>query len=475
MGLFSWLGIGRPRDEPKLPQVVDSVRDSGSLFMFGTAASGERVDERSAMQIATVYACVRLLADSVAQLPLHLYKADEANGQEKAKDHPLYKILYREPNPEMSGFSFWEAAMTHLLLWGNFYAQIVRDGKNDVLGLYPLLPENVEIDRDEHGELYYIYHAYTDEKPGESNRDIAFRREEILHIPGLSFNGLVGFSPIAMMKNSLGTTMAVERYGSAFFKNGAQPSGVLEHPHVLKDPEKIRNTWSDVYGGANNAHKVAVLEEGMTYKPISLPPEDSQFLSTREFGVEEICRIFRVPPHMVQDLKRATFSNIEHQSIDFVVHTLDPWLVRIEQAIIKDLLIEEEKDLYFPKFNVDGQLRGDYESRMRGFSIGISNGIISPNEARRKENMPPIPEDEGGDSHIVNGTFIKLRDVGKQYNVQQEEAGTQDPDSNQGEDHGENPDAGNDTAGDSGKEEHENRRHAERHERRRAIRRGGNQ
>ena len=159
-----------------------------------------------------------------------------------------------------------------------------------------------------------------------------------------------------------------------------------------------------------------------------------------------------------------------------MVHTLDPWLVRIEQAIIKDLLIEDEKDLYFPKFNVDGQLRGDYESRMRGFSIGISNGIISPNEARRKENMPPIPEDEGGDSHIVNGTFIKLRDVGKQYNVQQEDAGIQEESGDEpGEETGDDPDADNDTAGDSGKEEHENRRHAERHERRRAIRRGGNQ
>ena len=161
---------------------------------------------------------------------------------------------------------------------------------------------------------------YTDEKPGERDKDIFFRSDEIFHVPGLGFNGLVGFSPIAMMKNSLGTTLAVEKYGSAFFKNGAQPSGVLEHPGVLKNPEKIRENWSDVYGGANNAHKVAVLEEGMSYKAISLPPEDSQFLSTRQFGVNEICRIFRVPPHLVQDLEHATFSNIEHQSIDFVVH-----------------------------------------------------------------------------------------------------------------------------------------------------------
>ncbi len=464
MSFMSWLGFNNPRDAPALPDIQDNVRDSGTLFVFGRANSGEQVDEKSAMQIATVYACVRLLSESVAQLPLHLFKVTGDDGQEKATDHPLYRILYREPNPEMSSFSYWEAVMTHLLLWGNSYSQIVRDGKNAILGLYPLLPENVEIDRTEQGELYYIYHAYTNEVPGENNKDIILRRDEVMHIPGLSFNGLVGFSPIAMMKNSLGTTMAVEKYGSAFFKNGAQPAGVLEHPGVLKDPQKIRDNWVKAYGGAGNAHRVAVLEEGMSYKPISLPPEDSQFLSTREFGVEEICRIFRVPPHMVQDLKRATFSNIEHQSIDFVVHTLDPWLVRIEKAIVKDLLVEDEKDQFFPKFNVDGLLRGDYKSRMDGYSVGISTGIISPNEARRKENMPPLPEDEGGDFHIVNGTFIKLSDVGQQYGVQ-EKTQKDTPDEPETK---EQPDEGED-----GKEEpsHENKRHTERHEERRKQRR----
>ena len=383
--------------------------------MFGKADSGVNVDEKTAMQIATVYACVRLLAETIAALPLHLYRQTDGSGssKERATDHPLYKLLYRQPNPEMTSFTFRETMMTHILLYGNAYAQIIRDGKNAILSLYPLLPENVEVDRDEHGEIYYIYHAYTDEVPGQKNRDIYFRRDEMFHVPGLGFNGLVGFSPIAMMKNSLGTTLAVEKYGSAFFKNGAQPSGVLEHPGVLKNPEKIRENWSDVYGGPNNAHKVAVLEEGMSYKAISLPPEDSQFLSTRQFGVNEICRIFRVPPHMVQDLEHATFSNIEHQSIDFVVHTLTPWLVRFEQAIIKDLLLEDEQDSYFPKFNVDGLLRGDYQSRMQGYATGISNGIFSPNDVRRLENMDLIPAENGGDDHYLNGGYVKLQDAGK--------------------------------------------------------------
>lgn len=428
MGFFEWLGInGKPRDAPEtvsdapaLPDMQNSVRDSGQTFMFGVADSGERVDEKSSLQIATVYACVRLLAETVAGLPLQLYRYKGNAGKEKAADHPLYRILYRQPNPEMTSFSFREAMMTHLLLWGNCYAQIVRDGKNEILGLYPLMPQNVEIDRDEHGEIFYIYHAYEDDKPGETGKDYYFKREEVLHIPGMGFNGLVGFSPIGMMKNALGSAIAVEKYGSAFFHNGAQPSGVLEHPGVLKNPERVRESWNSTYGGASNAHRVCVLEEGMKYNPISLPPEDSQFLETRKFSVDEICRIFRVPPHLVQDLEHATFSNIEHQGIDFVQHSITPWLVRWEQGIIKDLLLEEEQEEYFPKFNVDGLLRGDYQSRMNGYATARQNGWLSTNDIRELENLDKIPESEGGDLYLVNGSYTKLKDAGSAYGVNTE-------------------------------------------------------
>lgn len=411
MGMFDFLKPHKQKET--VPDISNNVRDSGQVFVFGKADSGENVNERSAMQIATVYACVRLLAETVAGLPLHLYRKTNNNelGKERAEDHPLYKLLYRLPNPEMTSFSFRETMMTHLLLWGNAYAQVIRDGRNNILQLYPLQPDQMEVDRDKQGRIIYIYRAYSDEVPGTENKEIIFRQDQIFHIPGLGFNGLIGFSPIAMMKNALGTTMAVEKYGSAFFKNGAQPAGVLEHPGVLKSPERIRQNWSDVYGGPGNAHKVAVLEEGMTYKPISLPPEDSQFLSTRQFGVNEICRIFRVPPHMVQDLSHATFSNIEHQSIDFVVHTLTPWLVRWEQSIIKDLLLSNEQDVYFPKFNVDGLLRGDYQSRMQGYATGIGNGFLSPNDVHRLENMDLIPAEKGGDSYYLNGGYVRLEDV----------------------------------------------------------------
>ena len=410
MGMFDFL---KPHNRETVPAITDNVRDSGQIFYFGKSDSGEVVNERSSMQIATVYACVRLLAESVAGLPLHLYEyTDEAEqNKQKAKEHPLYKILYRQPNDEMTSFTFRETMMTHLLLWGNAYAQIIRDGRNNVLGLYPLQPDQMDVDRDKQGRIIYIYHAYSDDVPNLQNKDYIFRADEIFHVPGLGFNGLIGFSPIAMMKNALGSAIAVEKYGSAFFKNGAQPAGVLEHPGTLKNPERIRENWSDVYGGPQNAHKVAVLEEGMQYKAISLPPEDSQFLSTRQFGVNEICRIFRVPPHMVQDLSHATFSNIEHQSIDYVVYTLTPWLSRFEQAITKDLLLPSEQDTLFPRFNVDGLLRGDYVSRSSGYASGISNGYLSPNDVRRLENMDLIPPEKGGDDYYLNGGYVKLENV----------------------------------------------------------------
>ena len=241
---------------------------------------------------------------------------------------------------------------------------------------------------------------------------------------------------------------------------------------MLKNPEKIRQNWSDVYGGANNAHKVAVLEEGMSYKAISLPPEDSQFLSTRQFGGEEICRIFRVPPHMVQDLQRATFNNIEHMSIEFVMHTLMPWLIRIEQAIIKDVLIDEEKDEFFPKFNVDGLMRGDYKSRMEGYAVAITNGIMSVNDVRKLENLDPLDEAEGGDLHLINGSYTRLSEAGKAYGAnvvatteketaQHEEAGEQETDSEGG--------VGGDES-DSREQSREAPGHARRRAERRALR-----
>ena len=355
------------------------------------------------MQTTAVYACVRILAETIASLPLHTYQHTK-DGKEKARDHPLYHLLSDAPNPEMTSFVFRETLMGHLLLWGNAYVQIIRDGRGEVVALYPIMPDKMQVNRSEKGAIYYVY--------TKENKEYILSTNEVLHIPGLGFDGLIGYSPIAMAKNSIGMALATEEYGAKFFSNGANPGGVLEHPGIVKDPQRIRESWNAVYQGTSNAHRVAVLEEGMKFQPIGIPPDQAQFLETRKYQTEEICRIFRVPPHLVASLDKATFSNIEHQSISFVVHTIRPWLVRIEQSINKALFTEAEKEKYFVSFIVEGLLRGDYSSRMQGYAIGIQNGFMSPNDVRALENMNPIPEEEGGNFYMVNGNMLKLKDVG---------------------------------------------------------------
>jgi len=389
-----------PRASPK-----NTLYGSAYSFFFGGTNSGKTVNERTAMQTTAVYACVRILAETIASLPLHVYQYTD-RGKEKALDHPIYYLLHDEPNPEMTSFVFRETLMSHLLLWGNAYAQIIRDGRGKVLALYPLLPDRMTVDRSTSGELFYEYRKDTG--------SVILRREDVLHIPGLGFDGLVGYSPIAMAKNAIGMAIATEEYGARFFANGASPGGVLEHPGVVKDPARIRESWNAVYQGSSNAHRVAVLEEGMKFQPIGIPPEQAQFLETRKFQTEEICRIFRVPPHLVSNLDRATFSNIENQSISFVVHTIRPWLVRLEQGMNKALFSQTEKGQYFVGFVVDGLLRGDYASRMQGYAIGIQNGFLSPNDVRTLENMNTI---EHGDVYAMNGNMLKLQDVGAYANI----------------------------------------------------------
>ena len=396
---FSFLSrLFKTRASPK-----NSSWFSPPSFFFGTSSSGKAVNEKTALQTTAVYACVRILAETIASLPFHTYRYT-LNGKEKAIEHPIYYLLHSEPNPEMTSFVFRETLMTHLLLWGNAYAQIIRDGRGRVLGLYPLLPNKVIVNRNQHGELVYQY-----EKDGQT---YFLRSYEVLHIPGLGFDGLIGYSPIAMAKNAIGMAIATEEYGAKFFANGANPGGVLEHPGVVKDPARIRESWNAVYQGSSNAHRVAVLEEGMKFQSIGIPPEQAQFLETRKFQLNEIARIFRIPPHMIGDLEKSSFSNIEQQSLEFVMYTLDPWVVRWEQAIQRALFTENEKRQYFVKFNVDGLLRGDYQSRMNGYAVGRQNGWLSANDIRELENLNRIPEDLGGDLYLINGNMTKLKDAG---------------------------------------------------------------
>ena len=393
---------------------TNSMLQSAYQFFFGPTPSGKVVNEKSAMQTTAVYACVRILSETIASLPLHTYQKTD-KGKEKAIDHSLYHLLHDEPNPEMTSSVFRETLMGHLLLWGNAYAQIIRDGRGKIMAIYPLMPDKMMVHRSEGGELYYSY--------SKEGKEYVLKHWEVLHIPGLGFDGLMGHSPIAMAKNAIGMAIATEEYGANFFNNGANPGGVLEHPGILKDPERVRKSWNSVYAGSGNAHKVAVLEEGMSFKPIGIPPEQAQFLQTRKFQLNEIARIFRVPPHMIGDLEKSSFSNIEQQSLEFVKYTLTPWLSRWEMAMKKSFLSPSEKKDYFIKHNVEGLLRGDYKTRMEGYSIGIQNGFLSPNDVRELEDLNTI---EHGDVYAVNGNMLKLEDIGayaKKEEISDEEGG----------------------------------------------------
>ena len=405
MGVFT--GIFRSRDKPQ-----NATAGSTYSFYMGGTTAGKTVTERSAMQMTAVYSCVRILAEAVAGLPLHLYRYNADGGKEKAIDHPLYLLLHDEPNPEMSSFVFRETLMTHLLLWGNAYAQIIRNGKNQVVALYPLMPNKMSVDRDESGKLYYTYYRGSDEAIRDRQYAVKLQPSDVLHIPGLGFDGLVGYSPIAMAKNAIGMAIACEEYGAKFFANGAAPGGVLEHPGTIKDPARVRESWQSTFGGSGNANKIAVLEEGMKYTPIGISPEQAQFLETRKFQINEIARIFRVPPHMVGDLEKSSFSNIEQQSLEFVKYTLDPWIVRWEQSIMRSLLLQSEKKEYFVKFNLEGLLRGDYQSRMNGYAIARQNGWMSANDIRELENQDRIPAEEGGDLYLINGNMLPMANAG---------------------------------------------------------------
>ena len=431
MGIFS--GLFRSRDKPQ-----DRTAGSGYAFYFGGTTSGKAVTERSAMQMTAVYSCVRILAEAVAGLPLHLYRYKEDGGKEKALDHPLYLLLHDEPNPEMSSFVFRETLMTHLLLWGNAYAQIIRNGKGEVIALYPLMPNRMVVDRDIHGQLYYQYTRSTEEAPTMKGVTVNLPPSDVLHIPGLGFDWLVGYSPIAMAKNAIGMAIACEEYGAKFFANGAAPGGVLEHPGTIKDPQRVRESWQSTFGGSGNSNKIAVLEEGMKYTPIGISPEQAQFLETRKFQINEIARIFRVPPHMVGDLEKSSFSNIEQQSLEFVKYTLEPWLVRWEQSIQRTLFSPEEKKRYFAKFNVEGLLRGDYASRMSGYATARQNGWMSANDIRELENLDRIPTEDGGDLYLINGNMLPLGNAGafadtqtgKEENPDEEVLEVEEPGSN---------------------------------------------
>ena len=363
------------------------------LSSQGQTISGTSINENTALRLSTVWACIRAISESIASLPLEIYKKNKDGTKEIQTKHPLYNLLHSAPNHLMTSFTFRDTLQAQLLLYGNAFVRIRKNEIERPTSLEIIDPTSVTL-KIINGELYY--HIQQE----KSKEDEVLNQDEVLHLLGMSHNGLVGKSPIECAKENLGISMASMQYGSAFFGNGATLSGVLEHPGSLSKEasERLAYSWNQKFQGPQQAHKTAVLEEGLKYKELGIPPDQAQFLETRKFQTEEIARIFRCPPHIIGDLSRSSFSNIEQQSIDFVVHTLRPWLIRWEQELNRKLFKESEKGKFFFKFTIEGLLRGDTKTRSVFYKDLFNIGVLSPNDIRQLENLNPV---EGGDTYYV--------------------------------------------------------------------------
>ncbi len=375
------------------------------------SSSGKVVTPTTAMQLSAVFGCIRVRAETLASLPLIVYRRIDEDGKRRGIEHPLYNLLHDAPNSEMTAFTWKEVMQSHIDLWGNCYSEIEWGPDGYPKALWPLRPDCTWPERDPTTKKIIFKTILPDGK------GVILQSENILHIPGLGFDGLQGYSPIRMTMNAVGNAMALEEYGGKFFSNGGRPSGIITTPGKLeKEPkERMRESWEQMYNGLDNAHRVAILEQGVTYQSIGVKPEEAQFLESRKFSIEEIARIYRVPLHLLQNLDRATNNNIEHQSLEFVMYTMLPAFVSCEQAINWKCLTTQERKRYFAEFLIDALLRGDMKSRYEAYAIARQNGWMSANTILKKENMNPIAAEDGGDTLLVNGNMIPVKMAGKQY------------------------------------------------------------
>lgn len=374
-----------PRYSLDDPSIMDALwMDAGSM---------PPVRPQRAVQTPAVYACTRILAESIAQLPLHLYQST-ADGPKKADNLDEFYILHDEPNSYQTSYTWREQGEFQAALWGNAYSEIQRDTKTGrPMAFYPIPAWEVEprLDTSRGTEPRKLYRI----------NGMDYADTDIFHVMAPGWNGLAGISPIALMRASVTMSLNSDEFGANFFKNGTRLSGVLEHPGNLSAEAagRLRSSWQDTYAGKANAGKVAVLEEGMKFNALTMPLADAQFIEQRKFQVTDIARIFRIPPHMVGDLERATFSNIEQQSIQFVQHTMMPWLARWEQELTRKLFAYSptRKARYYAKFNLASLLRGDLKSRFDAYAVGRQWGWLSANDCREMEDLPPVA---GGDTYL---------------------------------------------------------------------------
>ena len=361
------------------------------------SVTGRAVTPESAIASTAVWASVRVISESLATLPLNVYERLD-RGRELRRGHPLYPILHDAPNPKQTAVEFREQQLAALLLWGNAYALIERWPSGRVRWLWPMRPDRVTVRTDvtdEKAPLPGLVYQYQSAFANTVN----YPATEVLHVRGLSSDGLVGLSPIQVHRQAVEVEQAEREFAGRFFGNNARPGGILKTQGRLSADAatRLKSSWENTHRGLDNAHRVAILEEGLDWVPMSMPLNDAQFIEQRRFSLEEIARIFRVPLHMVGDLSRATFSNIEHQSIEFVTHTIRPWAVRLEQSINSNLFFPSEIGTFYAEHSLDALLRGDVASRYAAYAIGRQWGWLSSNDVRERENLNPI---DGGDVYL---------------------------------------------------------------------------
>lgn len=368
-----------------------------------TSISGSRVTPANAMQVGAVNACVRYISQTVASLPCILYRKDANDDRERATDHPLYSVLNVQPTEWLSRFEWMEAMMRNLLLRGNAFAEIIFQGRQ-IYALNPLHPDKMTLKWVTQGKSKYISYEYQD-----GGKKTVYRPDQILHLRGPSDDGGLGKGPLQEAREAIGNSITLESYLNFFYANGARLSGVLEHPSTLTDDTaaRIAKSFREAYAGAANSGKVAVLEEGMKLNATTMTLKDSEFIGSQKMSVRNIARLFGVPPHVIGDLEDATFSNIEQESLNTIINCVRIWNVRIEMALQRSLLSEQEQEEYYIEFLLDALLRGDFKSRMEGYNIGLQNGMLDINEARKKENLNKRP---WGDVTMIPLNMRPVRD-----------------------------------------------------------------
>ncbi len=391
--------------------IIENIKRSIKKWLFPDNALGNYndfsvikdksvavVNPNVALTYSTIFACVRVIAETIATLPLFLYKV-KGNNKVKAREHNLYSILHDAPNLECTSVSFFESLITQILLTGNGFAEIIKDNFNNILELHILDANKIRVYRDNYNNIVYEYN--------DDGKIISLSKRQVLHIAGLGWNGIIGYSPIALMRRQIATGIYQDNFALDFFSNGVKKVPILSHPNRISKEakesmkESFRKSWDN---------GIVVLEEGITVNPITMNLSDAQFLESRRFSVEEICRIFRVPPHLIGDLSRSTNNNIEHQSIEFVTHTIRPWCVRIERGLNNFLLNIKEKGKYTIEFMLDGLLRGDTLTRQQSNQIKLNNGILTRNQWRQQENMNEV-EDEYGDDYFCSQQIRPIKKV----------------------------------------------------------------